>query len=115
MNDARTQAIQKAATELVQELLGTVQNPTPERWTNIVIRKMEQVPDRCPPKLVTRSPMLRIGSYLLSKLGERIVVSCLRPKPGWVSGLTPGGEEHFEIEHWEPKDIAKLKLWLNGE
>jgi hypothetical protein len=42
MSDARNQAIQKAATELVQELIAATKTPGGEKWVDIIARKMGQ-------------------------------------------------------------------------
>ena len=111
MSDARTEAIHKLGAELIQELVNAGKKNGGEGWVGIAIRKMEQVPDRCPPKLDTASPMLRVGNYLLSKLGEKVMVTRVIR----VAGIQAGGDGYREVDSWDLKDIAKLKLWLNRQ
>lgn len=112
MNDERTQAIHKAATELVQELLGTITDPTPEKWTSIVIRKMAALPlTVVKPQVNPGSPTLRVGNYELSRLGSKVMVTRVFRDPG----IQAGGDGLREVDQWEAKELARLKLWLNGE
>lgn len=114
MSDTRTQAIRKAATELVEELLSASAKEGSERWFHIIVRKMEQVPDRCPPKEPDPKRTLLAGNaqFDQSKLGMTIS-SGMRGIMSIGGGLTPEVvREHFFIPAAE---LPKLKLWLNGE
>jgi|GEM_PF-5195982 hypothetical protein len=63
MSDTRTEAIHKAATELVEELLSAAGENGGERWTSIVTRKFDGWAD---PKLVKelRDILLRVRVLL---------------------------------------------------
>jgi hypothetical protein len=106
MSDTRTLAIRKAATELVQELLAAGAIDGGERWVHIIERKMEGLL-----RVNLKDRSLRVGIYELTKFHGNVVLKrILRSRV-----TQPGGDDLLETDCWEPKDLAKLKLWLNGE
>lgn len=114
MSDARTQAIHKAAAELVQELLAASGENGGERWFHIIVRKMEQVPDRCPPKKPnTKMPLvLNNTRFVCTSLG--LTMSNIY-RERRADGHYVSAEQDSDVAFISAVDLPKLKLWLNGE
>lgn len=103
--------VDNAAQQLQQQLIDASGKDGSGSWRRL-IREAIWHCLMAPKQTVGHS--IRVGSYELRRLGSRIAVTKISPKSR-VPGLSPGGDDAWEIEQWEPKDIAKLKLWLNGE
>lgn len=114
MSDARTEAIHKAATELVQELLSASSENGGERWFHIIVRKMERIPDRCPPKPPNTKLPLVLGDTRFDHIARGVAISSTQRDVNHFKGvLLP--EKSDEVTFIPESDVTKLKLWLNGE
>jgi len=108
MSDARNQAIQKAATELVLELIAATKAPGGEKWVDIIAKKMERLPSEGGPKAKPRGLTLRLpdSAFSFDWYTTGVVVS----KEWWK-----GKQQRQEIGAIRHRELAILQSWLNSK
>ena len=101
MSDKINAAIDKAATECVEEILAAGRKPKGERWLDIIRRKMRQALAGAEPP----TPILRLGSLSFETFrgGLRI-----------VRFQRADGDGDCELALLDAASTAKLARWLNG-
>lgn len=102
-------AIDKAATECVEELLAASGKSGGKPWLEIVIRKMRQAFAGAEPK----TPLLRLGDVEFQRFRGGIRIVRLARSRG-IDNVLRGPEHDTELVLLDAASTAKLARWLNG-